>query len=261
MNVDDPADQNRAVYGLDSIVGHYRARADLLPGEAAILRALGEDGVELAGASLIDIGCGAGRTAEHLLPMVARYVGLDFAAAMVESCRDRFAARFPAADFRQADARDLSAFAEAEFDLALFSFNGLDTLDHDGRAKALAEIRRVLKPGGRFAYSTHLLPNVEPRFTGGATEWVADQRTRRRFAALNAGVPDLAERDWAMIRDAAHHFALITHYIRPEAIPAELEAAGFAAPRTFAGYEACELDPAAKDLARHNWIYILARAV
>lgn len=261
MTADDPAAANRAVYELDSIVGHYRARDDLLPGEAAILRALADDGVDLAGAGLIDIGCGAGRTAEHLLPLVGRYVGVDFAAAMVESCRDRFAARFPHAGFRQADARDLSDFATAAFDLALFSFNGLDTIDHGDRARALAEIRRVLKPGGRFAYSTHLLPNVEPRFTGQAEDWQADARTRRRFAALNATVPALAGRDWAMIRDAAHHFALITHYIRPAAIAAELNAAGFAPPRCFAGYEARELDPASEDLARHNWIYVLTRAV
>lgn len=261
MGADDPAAANRAVYELDAIVGHYRARADLLPGEAAILRALRDDGADLAAMAVIDIGCGAGRTSEHLLPLAGRYVGLDFAAAMVESCRARFAARFPRADFRRADARDLSDFAAGAFDLALFSFNGLDTLDHAGRAMALNEIRRVLKPGGRFAYSTHLLPNVEPRFAGNAGEWQTDARTRRRFAALNASVPDLAGRDWAMIRDAAHHFALLTHYIRPQAIPDELAAAGFAPPRFFAGYEARELDPASEDLARHNWIYVLTIAV
>ena len=168
----DPAELNRAVYERAAIVGHYRARGDLLPGEAAVLRAMAGSR-PLEDTALLDIGCGAGRTAEHLLPRVGGYVGLDYAGAMVASCRERFAERFPEACFLQADARDLSAFADAAFDAALFSFNGLDTLDHDGRTLALREIRRVLKPGGAFVYSTHLLPNVEPRFSGHDRSWHA----------------------------------------------------------------------------------------
>ena len=260
VTAEDPTRQNQAVYELESIVGYYRARDDLLPGEAAILRVIRDDCGALGRLTLLDIGCGAGRTSEYLLPLTDRYVGIDFAAAMIAGCRERFASRFPRADFRQADARDLSAFDASEFDVVLFSFNGLDTLDHDGRARALREIRRVVKPGGWFAYSTHLLPNVEPRFTGDAPAWRANAKTRERFVALNAGIPDLAGRDWAQIRDAAHHFALLTHYIRPRAIAPELARAGFGPPRLFAGYEDRELDPAVEDLASHNWIYLLARA-
>ena len=257
---DDPAERNRAVYEQAGVVAFYRERDDLLPGEAAVFRAIANDR-PMHRCALLDIGCGGGRTTAHLLPLVGRYVGFDYAAAMVEACRARFAGHKPAAELLHADARDLSRFSDGAFDIALFSFNGLDTLAHDDRSLALSEIRRVLALGGFFAYSTHLLPNVEPRFTAGGGVWHADARVRRRFAALNAGLGYLALRDWAMIRDAAHSFSLLTHYIRPEAIPGELADAGFGPPRLFASYAVRELDARADDLSGENWIYVLTRAV
>lgn len=47
------------------------------------------------------------------------------------------------------DATDLSRFADGEFD-AVFSSNFLEHLDHEGVDRCLAEIRRVLRPGGRL---------------------------------------------------------------------------------------------------------------
>ena len=36
----------------------------------------------------------------------------------------------------------------------MFSNNGIDAVDHEGRERILAEARRVLEPGGTFYYST-----------------------------------------------------------------------------------------------------------
>ena len=48
----------------------------------------------------------------------------------------------------QGDARDLSAFAADVFDAALLLGPLYHIVDADGREQALAELRRVLKPGG-----------------------------------------------------------------------------------------------------------------
>ena len=50
--------------------------------------------------------------------------------------------------------RHLSAFEDAYFDFVLFSFNGIDSVEHRERLVILREIRRVLKEGGYFGFST-----------------------------------------------------------------------------------------------------------
>lgn len=104
----------------------------------------------LAGA-VLDLGMGAGRTTRHLLAGADRYVGLDYSPAMVEACRRAF----PDGDFQVGDAADLSRFDDHSFDAVVFSFNGIDCVDHDSRLRILAEVRRVLRPTGRFVFSFH----------------------------------------------------------------------------------------------------------
>src|SRR6267142_1420938 len=73
------------------------------------------------GANVLDLGVGAGRTTAILSDRAGSYVGLDFAPEMIRACRERF----PGLDLRVQDAADLSAFPDASFDAAVFSFNGL----------------------------------------------------------------------------------------------------------------------------------------
>lgn len=101
--------------------------------------------------SILDIGIGAGRTTEPLSRVFARYVGVDYSGPLVESSKQLY----PDADLREMDARKLEF--DEPFDCVCFSFNGIDSVDFEGREQILSEIHRVLKPGGFFLYSTHNL--------------------------------------------------------------------------------------------------------
>lgn len=131
------------------------------------------------GSSVLDIGCGAGRTTTALADRGFDVTGLDASRAMVRAARE--------ADldgsYITADASRLP-FADGAFDHALFSYNGLDELrPAERRAAALAEIHRVLAPGGRFAFSTHNLlrklvpyPPTRDHLTGLGQFWATNAR-------------------------------------------------------------------------------------
>src|SRR3989344_8531439 len=109
------------------------------------------------GARVLDLGCGTGRTTLYIYRNVAdsqprgEGIGVDPAESMIERGKELH----PELDLRVGDARKLE-FPDNHFDLVFFSFNGLDNLfPISERERAIAEIKRVLKSGGVFAYSSH----------------------------------------------------------------------------------------------------------
>ena len=107
--------RNRDAYSRPSIVNWYSAQAGLQAGESALLAAYRS---EIEGASVLDIGIGGGRTTGALLPLVGRYLGVDYSLPLVEAAR----VRFPQVDLRWADARELTTLGERDLDVAWFSF-------------------------------------------------------------------------------------------------------------------------------------------
>ncbi|WP_340647270.1 class I SAM-dependent methyltransferase [Phenylobacterium sp.] len=105
-----------------------------------------------AGDWVLDLGCGEGRHVHgvHMLPGV-NVVGLDLDIASLVKARDGLEHLPPVAvegatSFLSGDAYRLP-FADACFDVVICS----EVLEHlHEYDRALAEIRRVLKPGGRF---------------------------------------------------------------------------------------------------------------
>jgi ubiquinone/menaquinone biosynthesis C-methylase UbiE len=102
------------------------------------------------GGRILDIGVGGGRTAALIAKEAGDYVGIDYTPEMVTLARSNY----PGLRFEHMDARDLSAFESGSFDLVVFSYNGIDSVDADGRKSVLREVSRVLKAGGTFAFST-----------------------------------------------------------------------------------------------------------
>ena len=99
---------------------------------------------------LLDVATGPGYVAAAAAQRGASAIGIDFAAAMVNEARKRN----PGIEFRHGDAEAL-AFDDASFDAVTMNF-GLLHLARPERA--LAEAHRVLRPGGRVAFTVWAKP-------------------------------------------------------------------------------------------------------
>ena len=95
------------------------------------------------GTRLLDIACGSGYAASVAAGRGAQVSGLDASEALIAIAR----ARTPAGDFRVGDMFALP-FGDASFDVAT-SFNGI----WKGCEGALAEARRVVRPGGMVGFT------------------------------------------------------------------------------------------------------------
>ncbi len=113
----------------------------------ALLEAVGAAG----GKRLLDVASGPGFIAAAAAGRGAIVVGLDFAGAMVAAAR----ARYPAIDFREGDAEALP-FDGSSFDAVTMNFGMLHLARPD---MAIAEARRVLRPGGRYAFTVWAGPD------------------------------------------------------------------------------------------------------
>ena len=108
------------------------------------------DAVSASGKRLLDVASGPGYVAAAAAERGAEVIGVDFAAAMVaEASR-----RYPEVKFQEGDAEELP-FPDASFDAVTMNFGLL----HLGRPeRALAEACRVLRRGGRFAFTVWAKP-------------------------------------------------------------------------------------------------------
>lgn len=142
-------------------------------------------------AVVLDVACGTGDLSIELRShSVAKVIGTDFCRPMLELANEKTSRSSLAIPYVEADAMQLS-FADASFDAVTIAF-GLRNLSNfrDG----LAELRRILKPGGKLVvlefssplvpgfktlfklYFTHILPRIGGMISGsrGAYEYLPD---------------------------------------------------------------------------------------
>jgi 2-polyprenyl-6-hydroxyphenyl methylase / 3-demethylubiquinone-9 3-methyltransferase len=98
----------------------------------------------------LDVGCGGGFLAEELARLGHRVVGVDPSLVSLRTARRHAAGGGLQIDYRHGVGEDLPA-GDAEFDLVLCC----DVLEHvDDPDAVVAEIARVLRPGGLFFFDT-----------------------------------------------------------------------------------------------------------
>lgn len=144
-------DEFAEAYAADNEVnllnGHYE--------RPAVLDLLGE----VAGRRVLDAGCGAGPLSAALRDRGATITGFDLSAAMIALARRRLGED---ADLRVADLADPLPYPDAAFDDVVASLVLHYLEDWTG---PLAELRRVLRPGGRLVASVNhpvLYPVLRP---------------------------------------------------------------------------------------------------
>jgi ubiquinone/menaquinone biosynthesis C-methylase UbiE len=106
---------------------------------------------------VLEIGVGTGRNLEHY-PAGTRLVGIDLSPSMLALARDRASQLAMRVDLREADAASLP-FADASFDTVVCTLV-LCSVPDDRRT--VAEVARVLRPGGRLVLVEHVRSPVGP---------------------------------------------------------------------------------------------------
>ena len=127
--------------------------------------------VDLSGKRVLEVGCGHGGGASYLMRTLhpASYTGLDLNPAAIAFCRKRH--HLPGLDFVQGNAEDLP-FADQSFDAVI----NIESANNYPRFRRfLAEVARVLRPGGHFL--------------------CADLRLRERVADWEAGLAEAPMRE------------------------------------------------------------------
>ena len=212
----DDAEAFVAHYGLGFEQGRLTEGGDSLE----LVRTLEvlETVLPAAPADVLDVGGGAGVYAARLARGGYRVQLVDVVPLHVEQAR-AVAAELPEAHFTASlgDARDLSGFADGALDVVLLLGPLYHLTEQSDRVRALAEARRVLRPGGLVAAAA--ISRFASLLDGTVRGYLDDPR----FVAI-------VERD---LRDGQHRnpenvpeWFTTAFFHRPEDLVAEIEAAG-----------------------------------
>ncbi len=103
-----------------------------------------------SGARVLDVGCGTGVVALTAARVGAKVTGIDLTPELIARARESAVVANVEIDWHEGDVEALP-FAEASFDVVLSQFGHMFA---PRPAAALAEMLRVLRPGGTIAFST-----------------------------------------------------------------------------------------------------------
>lgn len=122
--------------------------------------------LEGTGRKVLDLGCGPGLYASHLVKAGHVYQGLDFSPASIEYARRSFAAdgqcEFALGDVCQSD------YGEGH-DLVMMLFGEINVFSPEECARILAKAHTALKPGGRLFLEAHTFDAL--REIGRGSSW------------------------------------------------------------------------------------------
>ena len=98
---------------------------------------------------LLDLCCGPGRHSVRLARSGHRVTGVDISAHNLERAAEQAAECGVEVTWREADMRE-TGLEESSQDAVINMFTAFGFFDDEGNQRALEEVARVLRPGGRF---------------------------------------------------------------------------------------------------------------
>lgn len=128
---------------------HFRDELHKKPFDRKMLDWLAEKVEELG--VICDMGCGPGQVARYLYDIGAKVCGIDLSPVMVEQARRLN----PEITFRQADMLALADVADNSYG-GIAAFYSIIHVRRPALNQALAELKRVLRPGGALLLTFHI---------------------------------------------------------------------------------------------------------
>ena len=164
----------------------------------------------------------------------------------------------------------MKEFDSDSFDVAWFSFNGIDYVSPEGRVRILEEVRRILRPGGTFCFSSHNLrakpwkPRLRPSFVldpNPGRLLIRNFAILRKYAVSHYFYRRNKSREvhgegFAIRVDQAHEYRLLTYHVSPGYEVNQLSALGFGEIEVLG---ADGNPPARGEGPSDAWLYYLAR--
>ncbi len=250
---------NQETYNNEKVIADYDKFDFLFKAENHILIKLRS---YLQKSYVLDIGIGAGRTTKRLVNLCDKYIGIDYSENFVEHCKKKFSG-LENVSFSFADARSIPQFADDSFDFILFSFNGIDCIDMEGRKLVMEECKRLLKSGGMFCFSFHnfyTIPKLYSLYVSkNPLKWNASWYRYKMVNKLNPDQNSFSDRNYIILRDGENNFKSDVMYTKPEFQLEMLRNFGFD-PVCFYDAERGIKIPALKlSESKAQWIYALTK--
>lgn len=173
---------------------------------------------DVAGRDVLEVGCGSAPCSRWLAARGARPVGLDLSGAMLARGAAATAGDPRPVPLVQATAEALP-FADGSFDLACSAFGAVPFVADPGLV--MAEVARVLRPGGRWVFATnHPLRWVFPDDPGprGLTATIPYFDRSPYVEVDEAGVPTYVEHHRTMgdrVRDVVAAGLVLLDVVEP----------------------------------------------
>jgi SAM-dependent methyltransferase len=144
----DPVSSLNEYYTNPQVIKAY-STVGLFPAEEKMI-----DKYFRAGSSILDVGCGAGRTTIPLAQKGYQVVGVDLIPKMIAAARQQASAHQVKVDFIVMDVVTMQ-FPKQSFQNVFFAYNGFEQIPgKKNRIQALQKIFDVLAPGGCFILTT-----------------------------------------------------------------------------------------------------------
>lgn len=213
---------------------------------------------------MLDIGVGAGRTTLYFAPLVKKYVGIDYSHNMIRTCKEKIIKKsLKPVTLKVCDVKAMKIFKKEYFDFILFSFNGIDYLNHKDRLKALKEIKRVGKRGGYFCFSSHNLNALKKlrklRISLNPLTFFYNLDIYLKIGTVNKNLDQVIKnKKFIIVNDGTCNWQFWTYYLKPQEQIKQLKQFNFSHIRIFSLNSGREIiDKATLKTIEDDWLYYL----